>query len=58
MDDLKRLEDVITARLDEIRNKETKTLNEYEEYNDKQQLLRDIHKIEYYIKELERKENK
>ena len=50
MEDLKKLEEIIIERLDEIRNKDNKTINEYQEYSDKQKLLRNIHIIEYEIK--------
>lgn len=51
MKDLEKLERILIARLDEIRNKDNKTLNEYEEYNDKQELLRQIGKVKHYIRE-------
>lgn len=51
MKDLEQLEKIIEARLDEIRNKDDKTLNERQEYSDKQELLRQIGKVEYYIRE-------
>ena len=50
MQDLEKLEALIIERLDEIRNKDNKTINEYQEYNDKQELLRKVHEVEHYIR--------
>ena len=51
MEDLKKLEEKITERLNEIRNKEDKTLNEIEEYKELQIKLRKIYSVMIYIKE-------
>lgn len=55
MEDLKELEEKIIDRLNEIRNKENKTLNEKEEYKQLQIKLRKIDSVMIYIKEM--KEN-
>lgn len=52
MEDLKQLEEKIIERLNEIRNKEDKTLNEREEYKELQIKLRKIHSVMIYIKEM------
>lgn len=53
MVNIEKLENVIEQRLDEIRNKDDKTLNEREEYKEKQELLRQISKIKILAKRLE-----
>lgn len=52
MEDLKKLEEKITERLNEIRNKENKTLNEREEYKELQIKLREVHNVMIYIERM------
>ena len=49
--ELKQLEKEIVEKLDLIRNKETKTLNDITEYEELQEKLRTIHKVMCWIKE-------
>ena len=53
MVNIEKLENAIEQRLDEIRNKDNKTLNEIEEYKEKQELLRQITKIKILANRLE-----
>ena len=52
MSELKRLEEKLITRLEEIRNKKSKTLNDTEEYKDIQNKLRQLHNIMIWIKEV------
>ena len=52
MEDLKKLQDIIENRLQEIRNKESKTLNEREEYKELQEKLRKVESVMIMIKEM------
>lgn len=49
---LRALEINLIARLEEIRNKENKTLNEKEEYKEIQEKLRQVHNVMIWIKEM------
>ena len=51
MKELKELESCLIAILDEIRNKELKTLNDREKYRITQDKLRQLHNVMIWIKE-------
>lgn len=52
MNDLKDLENIIYERLQEIRNKEKKTLNDLEEYKELQEKARTIYKVKCWLMEV------
>lgn len=51
MEELNKTEEKLIERLEEIRAKENKTLNDREEYKEIQEKLRTIHKVMIWIKE-------
>ena len=51
MEELKQLEKNIISKLEQIRDKENKSLNEIEEYANLQEKLKCIHKVMVWIKE-------
>lgn len=53
MEELRKLEEKITDRLCEIRNKDAKTLNEIEEYKKLQSDLRQVHNVMIMIQKME-----
>ena len=53
MEELIKLEEKITDRLCEIRNKDTKTLNEIEEYKKLQEDLRKVSDVVIMIRRME-----
>jgi len=52
MEELNELEQSITKRLHEIRNKEKKTLNELDEYQKLQKKLREVYNVQIYIQRM------
>jgi len=50
MEDIKKLEEILIEKLEEIRKKDKLTLNDREEYKKTQEQLREVHRVVNYIK--------